>query len=48
MGGQPTQRRLTAIVATDTVGYLRLMEADEEGTLAHHALFSLNPNKQFN
>ncbi len=27
------QRRLAAIVATDVVGYSRLMEADEEGTL---------------
>ena len=27
-------RRLTAIMAADVVGYSRLMEADEEGTLA--------------
>ena len=29
-----TQRRLAAIVATDVVGYSRLMGVDEEGTLA--------------
>src|SRR5262245_57053156 len=29
-----TQRRLTAILAADVVGYGRLMEADEAGTLA--------------
>ncbi len=29
-----TQRRLAAIVAADVVGYSRLMEADEDGTLA--------------
>jgi adenylate cyclase len=29
-----TQRRLTAILAADVVGYGRLMEADETGTLA--------------
>ncbi len=34
MGDKPIQRRLAAIVATDMVGYSRLMEADEEGTLA--------------
>jgi hypothetical protein len=28
-----TQRRLAAILAADVVGYSRLMEADEEGTL---------------
>ena len=28
------ERRLAAIVATDIVGYSRLMEADESGTLA--------------
>lgn len=35
--GDPSQnleRRLTAILAADVVGYSRLMEADEEGTLA--------------
>src|SRR5262245_59252966 len=29
-----TQRRLTAILAADVVGYSRLMEQDEAGTLA--------------
>ena len=29
-----TQRRLAAILAADVVGYSRLMEADEAGTLA--------------
>jgi adenylate cyclase len=28
------ERRLAAILAADVVGYSRLMEADEEGTLA--------------
>ena len=28
------QRRLAAILAADVVGYSRLMEANEEGTLA--------------
>ena len=28
------ERRLTAILAADVVGYSRLMETDEEGTLA--------------
>ena len=28
------QRRLAAILAADVVGYSRLMEADETGTLA--------------
>jgi adenylate cyclase len=31
---QPVQRRLAAILAADVVGYSRLMEADEAGTLA--------------
>lgn len=31
---QPAQRRLTTILAADAQGYSRLMEADEEGTLA--------------
>jgi adenylate cyclase len=31
---QGTQRRLAAILASDMVGYSRLIEADEEGTLA--------------
>ncbi len=34
MTGRATTRKLAAIVATDVVGYSRLMEADEEGTLA--------------
>lgn len=31
---QRVQRRLAAILAADVVGYTRLMEADEAGTLA--------------
>jgi adenylate cyclase len=31
---EPVERRLTAILAADVVGYSRLMGADEEGTLA--------------
>src|SRR5262249_29328788 len=34
MGGERVERRLRAIFASDVVGYSRLMEADEEGTLA--------------
>jgi adenylate cyclase len=34
MAERRTQRRLTAILAADVVGYSRLMEADEAGTLA--------------
>jgi adenylate cyclase len=34
MGDERVQRRLTAIVAADVVGYSRLMGIDEEGTLA--------------
>src|SRR5215469_2792888 len=33
MSKQASRRRLAAIMATDVVGYSRLMEADEEGTL---------------
>ena len=33
MAGERVQRRLAAILAADVVGYSRLMEADEEGTL---------------
>src|SRR6516225_10563228 len=33
MSEQAPRRRLTAILAADVVGYSRLMEADEEGTL---------------
>ncbi len=31
---EDTQRRLAAVQAADVVGHLRLMEADEAGTLA--------------
>ena len=34
MATERVQRRLTAILAGDVVGYSRLMGADEEGTLA--------------
>ncbi len=34
MAEERVQRRLTAILAADVVGYSRLMEADEEGTRA--------------
>src|SRR5712672_37732 len=34
MGKERVQRRLAAILAADIVGYSRLMEADEAGTLA--------------
>jgi TolB-like protein/tetratricopeptide (TPR) repeat protein len=34
MAGQRVQRRLAAILAADVVGYSRMMEADEAGTLA--------------
>ncbi len=34
MTQEPVQRRLSAILAADVVGYSRLMEADEAGTLA--------------
>ena len=34
MAGERVERRLAAILATDVAGYSRLMEADEEGTLA--------------
>src|ERR1700680_4381317 len=34
MAEERTERRLTAILAADVVGYSRLMGADEEGTLA--------------
>ena len=35
MAEDRVQRRLAAIVAADIVGYSRMMEADEAGTLAH-------------
>ncbi len=34
MDAQRVERRLAAILAADMVGYSRLMEADEAGTLA--------------
>ena len=34
MAENPTQRRLAAILAADVVGYSRMMEQDEAGTLA--------------
>ncbi len=34
MSDEGVKRRLTTIVATDVVGYSRLMAADEAGTLA--------------
>ncbi|RUM21434.1 adenylate/guanylate cyclase domain-containing protein [Rhizobium vallis] len=34
MASVPVKRRLAAIMATDVVGYARLMESDEEATLA--------------
>jgi len=34
MSEHRTNRRLAAILAADVVGYSRLMEADEAGTLA--------------
>ena len=34
MAELPVQRRLAAIAVADVVGYSRLMEADEAGTLA--------------
>src|ERR1700758_4927290 len=34
MAEKPAQRRLAAILAADVVGYSRLMEQDEAGTLA--------------
>ena len=34
MSGERVQRRLAAILASDVVGYARLMGEDEEGTLA--------------
>ena len=34
MAGERVQRRLAAILAADVVGYSRMMEVDEAGTLA--------------
>ncbi len=36
MAAQKVERKLAAILAADMVGYSRLMEADEEGTIARH------------
>ena len=42
MAEKRVQRRLTVIQASDIVGYSRLMEVDEAGTLAHlHPRFLL-------
>ncbi len=38
MAEERVQRRLGAILAADVVGYSRLMEADETGTLDDEAL----------
>ena len=47
MTSERAQRRLTAILSADAVGYSRLMAADEEGTAAtlascRHLLSDLN------
>ena len=34
LGGEAVSRQLAAIIAADVSGYSRLMEVDEEGTLA--------------
>jgi adenylate cyclase len=34
VAGERVERRLAAILAADVAGYSRLIEADEEGTLA--------------
>jgi adenylate cyclase len=34
LGGEAVSRRLVAIIGADVAGYSRLMEADEEETLA--------------
>jgi class 3 adenylate cyclase len=36
MAEERAQRRLATILAADVVGYSRLMEQDEAGTLAAH------------
>ncbi len=36
MAEERVQRRLVAILAADVVGYSRMMEQDETGTLARH------------
>ncbi len=44
MAEERVQRKLAAILAADVVGYSRLMEADELGTLAQ--LKSLSKERQ--
>jgi TolB-like protein/class 3 adenylate cyclase/Tfp pilus assembly protein PilF len=39
MAEERARRRLAAILAADMVGYSRLMEADEEGTVARHKAY---------
>ncbi|MDP6343267.1 MAG: adenylate/guanylate cyclase domain-containing protein, partial [Alphaproteobacteria bacterium] len=39
MADENVSRRLAAILAADMVGYSRLMEADEEGTLARQKTY---------
>ena len=39
MSTDPVQRRLAAILATDVVGYSRLMGADEAGTRARFNVY---------
>ena len=43
MAEERAQRRLAAIVTADLVGYSRLMEVDEAGTLAASALRAPTP-----
>ena len=46
MGRERIERRLAAILSADVVGYSRLMEADEAGTLAAlqaHRAESIDP-----
>jgi class 3 adenylate cyclase len=41
MEAPPLERKLVAILAADVAGYSRLMESDEEGTLATLSTFRL-------
>jgi adenylate cyclase len=41
-GPARVERRLTAILAADVAGYSRLIEADEEGTLARLKVFRVD------
>ena len=43
MADERVQRRLAAILATDVVGYSRMMEADEEGTRARLSSLHAEP-----